>query len=154
MFSGNISGYKLDGRTAWTGRHEPLWISDLDKRRRFQHTNIHRQRRPRGLSSAVQRKYRLACVVCAEGSLGANLDPWIPAGCPARAEPNRAERIGVRLDKIAAWLSSMDGQYTPWLCAVRKVRRVLGKSSNDVTARLDYFVEIVCLGIASGYGNL
>ena len=48
----------------------------------------------------------------------------------------------------------MDGQYAPWLCAVRKVRRVLGKSSNDVTARLDYFVEIVRLGIALGYGNL
>lgn len=93
-------------------------------------------------------------MVCAKGSLGTNLDPWIPAGCPARAEPNRAVRIGVRLDKIAAWLSNMDGQYAPWLCAVRKVRRVLGKSSNDVTARLDYFVEIVCLGIASGYGML
>ena len=48
----------------------------------------------------------------------------------------------------------MDGQYAPGLRAVRKVRRVLGKSSNDVTARLDYFVEIVRLGIASGYGKL
>nr|DAN07877.1 MAG TPA: hypothetical protein [Caudoviricetes sp.] len=48
----------------------------------------------------------------------------------------------------------MDGQYAPWLRAVRKVHRVLGKSSNDVTARLDHFVEIVRLGIASGYGTL
>ena len=90
----------------------------------------------------------------AKGRLGTDLGPWIPTGCPARAAPNRAVGIGVRLDKIAAWLSRMDGQYAPWLCAVRKVHRVLGKSSNDVTARLDHFVEIVRLGIASGYGKL
>ena len=48
----------------------------------------------------------------------------------------------------------MYGQHSPRLRIFGKVHRVLGKSSNDVTTRLDYFVEIVRLGIASGYGML